>query len=180
MEFQFFVDRLTFLADDVKERRKEIDDMLRDELEHFFLEVDGVPKAVYLDNENVINILINSMSKAEISKAWRKMQNYITKEYFRLSKVRYINTDNEQGKIARATIFKFIKNTVYGARVDELGIKGSTRSNLMKQFMSESAYQVMMRALAKRPVHPSVLDTFGSMKKIEFIYSKLKEVEPLE
>lgn len=178
--YQFFVDRLTFLADDVKERRKEIDEMLRDELEHFFLEVDGVPKAVYLDNEKTISTLIHSMSKAELAKAWRAMQNYITREYFRKSKLRYINTDTEKGKITRATIFKFIKNTVYGARVDELGIEGSTRSNLMKQFMSESAYQVMMKALSQRPIHQSVLDTFGNMKKIEFIYSKMKEVEKLE
>lgn len=167
------VTQLIELGENVKERRRMVDDVLRDEYAHF--EWDVVPKATYLENEENIRIMTTSLYKNEIKKAWRDLRIYVIKNYMRNSK-RY----EVKGDITKATIMKFIYKTVFGERVQELGLNGkTTRNNVENGFISASALKVILEAMSY-PYHETVKDAFGSVKKIEFIHNKLKELELLK
>jgi len=164
------VTQMIELGENIKERRRLLDDVLRDEYAHF--EWDKVPMGTYIDNDEAINIMITSLYTNDIKKAWRDLRIYITKNYMLKTKRYVIDSD-----ITKATIMKFIYKTVYGERVQELGLDGkTTRNNVENGFISASALKVILKAMSY-PYHETVKEAFQSDKKIEFIHGKLNSLQ---
>jgi hypothetical protein len=145
-----------------------ITNIVTDYFEHFNIEP---PNDFYLANDEAWEILFNSDDRILIASALDRFWSYAN-NYHKLNTKRLQVKEN----ITKNTILKLIKKSFVGSRIDEMGIDGTTTSNIKAGFIGENVLNFIIDSVLTKP-SPDLFVTFGTIEKINFIKSKMIELK---
>jgi hypothetical protein len=166
------IDIMEFLDFDelsAKDRTNLIQSIILDFFGHYYIE--SPPDDIYTSLGKSWEILFNSNNVDEIWNAIESFWQY-TYNYHKHNTIR-ISIDKN---VTKNTLFKLIKRTFHGTRIDEMGIGGSTTANLKKGFIGENVIRYICENVLTDNPSPDVLITFEKQPKIDFIRNTLIEL----
>lgn len=138
----------------MKEEEKERVKILAAFAEDFYREL-GIDPPMELWESDKMTDLLQATSKTTAAKILRSIKKDATK--YHAENVEKIYLDKE---VTIRTLFKIIKKTPYGDKLNHMGAGGTTVSNLKENFITKPALDLAIYLMAKSPPLPEIKREF--------------------